>query len=106
MQTQNVNTPGVIIKYSIPNRYDLAPCGSLCKVVGDNAEEIYIQTSKDQDHANWQKIGTILEKVFKNHMLNPIFINECLEMYLAPVDADLRSSFTKLSNILANPPTS
>ena len=70
------------IRYTIPTRYDLAPYGQVCKVMGDDESVmLYVQTTHDQETANWIPMSIFLEKVFKSFLDDPAFINQCLEIY-------------------------
>jgi hypothetical protein len=70
------------VRYTIPTRYDLAPFGQVCKVMGDDESvTLYIQTGHDQDTSTWVPMSIFLEKVFKSFLDDPTFIKECLEIY-------------------------
>ncbi len=43
----------VLQRYSSPTKYDQAPMGTRCKIIG--SEDIYIQISRDEDNPIWEK---------------------------------------------------
>ena len=91
------------IKYLVPNRYDAAPFGTICKVISDKSESFYVQVSNDKEHADWIRLGTVFEKAFKDYMFKPEFVNECLLLYTDSrenTETNTHASFTKLGNIL------
>lgn len=72
-------------RYTAPTKLDEAPFGTLwLQVIESFNEDIkatYIQTSRDEKQPIWEKIGIFLERVFKNKILDPIFIEEALRIY-------------------------
>jgi hypothetical protein len=69
-------------RYTPPSKYDLAPFGTIVKVIGDGEEtELYIQLSKDEMNANWKKVRHLLERTFSEYIDNKDFINACLDIY-------------------------
>ena len=103
MSTQGLESITPIVKYSVPNRYESAPFGTICKVISDTSESFYIQTSNNKEHADWVLMGTVLEKAFKDYTLKAEFINECLLLYTEskePVGSNIRNALTKISNII------
>lgn len=74
----------VILRYTVPTRYDKAPYGAICKVVSDGDKfDLYIQLASDDVEENhWLKMGDFLEVAFKKEILNDKdFIKSCLELY-------------------------
>lgn len=72
----------VLVRYSSPTKYDLAPYGTICQVLGDNAvqEALHIQVGHGET-STWITMGEFLEKVFKDKLLDASFIQECLQSY-------------------------
>jgi hypothetical protein len=86
-------------RYTIPTRFDSEPFGTIVKCIGDNNDyEFYVQLSKDQANANWQKVRYLLEKTFQEFFFNATFIEECLKIYNGDKD------FSKISKIIFNKP--
>lgn len=52
-----------IIRHAKPTKYDLAPQGTMCKVVQALSREyfIYKQISSDEESPCWELIGTFTE---------------------------------------------
>ena len=78
----------------MPSKYDVAPYGTMCKVMGDNdSSELYVQLGREivDDWrqpgvalgGDWKPIGKLLEGAFKDKLDDPIFIQECLQKYQA-----------------------
>jgi hypothetical protein len=86
---KNLDTISIPVRYSIPNKLDLAPYASVCKVIDDNGHTShYLQTaylSSDCQHASWSKIGDLLEDILKDHYSDPLFINACLIKSIKPL---------------------
>jgi hypothetical protein len=74
----------IILRYTVPTRYDKAPYGAICKVSyeGDK-HEFYIQIASDDVEENhWLKMGDFLEIAFRKEILeDKEFIKGCLELY-------------------------
>jgi hypothetical protein len=70
-----------VIKYTVPTRYDAAPQGTIWKVTGEQGDELYMQASDDPSAANWQKIETILGKVFEDYLQDQQFMSTCLNLF-------------------------
>lgn len=69
-------------RYTAPTKYDLAPFGTIVKVIGDGEDyELYIQLSKDELNANWKKVRHLLERTFSEYINNKDFIDACLDIY-------------------------
>lgn len=69
------------IRYTAPTRYDKGEFGSMCKVINENDSiSYYIQTSKDDEHANWLKTTDIIAHAFEHYAQIPQFISCCLEI--------------------------
>ena len=87
-----------IVRYSAPGRYDVAKCGTICKVVGDNGVyELFVQLSEDESVANWQRMGSLLEKAFKSFLERQEFIRLCLALSSAKGDgAELYEALARI----------
>ena len=72
------------VRYTPPSRFDQAPFGKVVYVAqgDDKTTDIYIQLNPDETNANWQKIGTMFEKVFIDLIKDQDFIQECLKLLL------------------------
>lgn len=72
-----------LVRYTPPTRYDMAPFGTICTVKGETelGDQMYIQVHKEDSNANWIPMGIFLEAVFKNKLIDPQFIIDCLERY-------------------------
>jgi hypothetical protein len=74
----------VILRYTIPTRYDKAPYGVICKVMGESETnyDLYIQVSPDDvEYSEWVKMGDFLEWAFKKELFDKDFIEGCLHLY-------------------------
>lgn len=72
----------VVIRYSIPNKIDEAPFGTLYSVVGDKQDsDLYIQLSQDEKCPQWQKLGLMFEIILGPLLNDPLFISKCLDLY-------------------------
>ena len=73
----------IILRYTVPTRYDKAPYGAICKVIEEDKYELYIQVASDDVEENhWLKMGDFLEVAFKKEILtDKEFIKGCLELY-------------------------
>jgi len=103
MSTHGLESITPVVKYLVPNRYDAAPFGTICKVIGDGSEAFYIQTSNDKEHSDWVRLGSVLEETFKDYTLKPEFVNECLMLYTeskAPTRSNIRASLMKIANMI------
>ena len=70
-------------RYTMPTKYDIAPFGTLCQVVGDGGEiyHVLIQISHDEKRANWMPVGQFFERIFSPIINNSSFIKECLNLF-------------------------
>jgi hypothetical protein len=69
-------------KFTIPTKYDEAPCGYLWKVPNDSGiNDIYIQLSADATKPDWQRLGYVIEIAFDGFWDDSDFIDECLRLY-------------------------
>jgi hypothetical protein len=68
------------LRYTTPTKYDKAPYGTICKVVGDSEKyDLYIQVYGDNvEECHWIKLGDYLETAFKEGILNQEFIDDLL----------------------------
>lgn len=50
----------VIVRHSFPNKYDQAPCGTLCHVyIDESTYEVYKQMSSNEERPDWVYLETI-----------------------------------------------
>jgi hypothetical protein len=70
-----------LIRYSAPTRFDLAEYGTRWNQHLDDAQELWIQTSRDESNPLWMKMGNFLELVFAKELETEKFLKECLEKY-------------------------
>jgi hypothetical protein len=92
-----VNEP--VIRYTAPGKYDVAPGGTICKVMGDGEDyEFFVQLGDSLDLPNWQPIGKLLEKAFRPFFNDPDFISQCL--CLSSARGDGREHLKTISDIL------
>lgn len=69
-------------RFTIPNRYDLAPYGTLCIIKNeDGSTELYVQKSSQPDVAEWERVGIMLEKLFHTHLYKKNFLFAILDIY-------------------------
>lgn len=71
------------VRYTIPTRYDIAPFGTMCVVIGETEEQrfYYIQLSTNELIAAWEPINDFLGYVFQDEITDQNFIDECLHIY-------------------------
>jgi hypothetical protein len=70
----------IIVRYTLPTKYDKSPKGSICRVMKDNAKyTLYVQVAQDgSEHCDWITMGDFLESAFENYLENRPFIEACL----------------------------
>ncbi len=75
-------TSRYIERYCTPTNLDIAPFGTLSKVIIDeNKHELYIQLSHN-DKMKWERLGMFFEQIFEGDFIsNPDFINTCLDLF-------------------------
>ena len=50
----------VIVRRSVPNKFDHHPRGTFCKVIrGNDQLDIYVQRSKDSENPHWDLICSL-----------------------------------------------
>jgi hypothetical protein len=77
-----VMTVDIKTRYSMPSKYDVAPYGTIVKVVGDDdSYQLVVQLSKDSLLSEWMPIGKLLEGAFKDKLSDEKFIEQCLKDY-------------------------
>lgn len=77
---QVISNERILIRYTHPTKFEEAPYGTLWKEMNSSGGyTLFIQMGKDT--VNWVGIGVFLEMVFKNSLLEPRFIDHCLEVY-------------------------
>jgi hypothetical protein len=95
MEAQNI-----LVRYSNPTKYDLAPQGTIWKVcVDDKKNYCYIQLGTENDVSEWKLMGEFLEKAFlpffadeKTHSQK--FVEHCLDLYFNQSNKDPISPVT------------
>lgn len=90
----------LITRYAPPSRLDLAPYGTIVKVIGDDDEELYVQLSQEDNVSEWKKVRNLLGFVFKDYIFNQGFMNACLDIYR---NKNKPESLKKISSILNDP---
>lgn len=69
-----------VIRYTIPTKLDVAPYGTICKVVLDNNQsDLFIQLGATE--ASWRRVGNFLESVFEDFLHDDGFVEECLRLF-------------------------
>lgn len=92
MEVQSSLTTNILIRYSNPTKYDLAPQGTIWKVCVDNENSYcYIQLGNQEDHngqeiSDWKLMGEFLEKAFlpffsEDKTYSKKFIEHALDLY-------------------------
>lgn len=90
---------GSELHYNPPTHFNKDVHGQIWKMEAENKEIIfYIQTSKDSESPNWQRLGTVMEKAFTDLFPNDLFIKQCLKMYEYQSEHPL-AELTKMFNI-------
>lgn len=88
-----------LVRYSAPTRYDLAPRGTICKVMGDaDVYSIYIQAGNNPETASWLPIGDLLEKTFASYIVDHEFIKACLDICDGTEGAHMQIIVKKISS--------
>lgn len=71
-----------IEKFSVPTKFDMAPYGTVWKSLGDGENyELWIQACRDQFDPQWIKMGSFLERVYKDKFTDEKWLNEILKLY-------------------------
>lgn len=91
------------VRYTMPSRLDLAPYGTIVKVIGDNDYELYVQLATEEGSANWKKVRNLLEFVFSDYLCSKDFMDACLDIYCQKGSKE--SSLKKISELLMKAPT-
>ena len=77
--------PPMLVRISLPNKWDLADFGTLMKVQPRNSTpEWFIQLSTNADDPRWESLNAVNEKwsdfvttmAFYNHIKEPLKINQ------------------------------
>ena len=78
-----METKQIVVRYSVPTRYDTAPFGTLYQVHGDDHQDkvLYIQVSHDVDQPEWMRMSDFLEHVFRNEIYDYRFVSALLDMF-------------------------
>ena len=72
----------MLIKYSVPSKFCFENYGTLWKQMHDgDAYTLFIQTSKNHEEPDWQKMSDFLVKVFESKFEHSGFIEHCLKEY-------------------------
>lgn len=88
----------MIVKYTAPSRFEEAAWSTICKVMGEGEEyELYIQISMDQHQPEWVKMRHLLEKAFSNLLVDPEFIDICLQLKVSPT----KENYQKLGSFIS-----
>ena len=70
----------IVIRYTIPTKFDMAPYGTICKVLLDNDKvEHFIQLG--QSDVQWKRLGTFFEEAFDGFLHDRGFVDECLALF-------------------------
>lgn len=68
----------IVIRYTAPGRYDVAPYGTICKVIGDgDSSELFVQLSEDLDAPSWMTMAKMFEGVFSRFIDKQDFVSRC-----------------------------
>jgi len=72
-----------VIRYTAPTKYDKAPYGTICLVMGEHeiCVETHIQVSQSDIDPEWKPMSYLLEKAFHDFIHDKEFIKECLMLY-------------------------
>lgn len=70
------------LKYTIPNKLNNEPYGTLWKVMLDgDMTDYYIQMSYDSAQPKWEKVGLILQRALEPLFCKEYFIDEILLLF-------------------------
>lgn len=76
-----------MIKYvSPPTKVDIAPQGTICSLfLNDDGteQELYIQTSLNENDPVWISAQDLLLTVYKDRLKDASFLADCLKQYIA-----------------------
>lgn len=66
-----------------PTRYDKAPYRQIVRVKDEEGagEDFYIQLSEDEENPYWALLGEFFVVVFKDRLMDEMFIDECIKKY-------------------------
>jgi hypothetical protein len=74
----------IVDKIYPPNKLIHAPYGTLYRVDGDLAPEMYIQVGENEQEPCWISMGNFLLNVFSDELYDKNFIETCLKKYKSP----------------------
>lgn len=73
----------MVIRYTVPGKYDEADFGTIVKVIGDDTYTIYIQVQDDpQNPPCWMRSGEFFEKILNHNLQDRDMLQEYLKTYL------------------------
>jgi hypothetical protein len=85
-------------RYAPPSNFEPSEFGAIVKVIGENEMvTTYIQTSKDKDHPDWQKLGIIFDAVYQDLAEHAILITTCVSLYIQKKEN--RDHLTEIPNL-------
>lgn len=70
----------IIERHTTPTRFDIAPTGSLCRVMNE-PNTYYIQVSDSDDQTQWEPISTVLSEILAGMFDDEKFIEEVMKLY-------------------------
>ena len=70
----------IIERHTNPTRFDIAPVGSLCRVMND-PNTYYIQVSDSDDQIQWEPISAVLSEILAGMFGDEEFIEEVVKLY-------------------------
>lgn len=70
----------ITVRYTVPNKLDIAPYGTIYKVMlEDDKGEYYIQLGASD--SSWMRMSNFLEFVFSDYLNDEGFVDECLRLF-------------------------
>jgi len=59
----------MLTRFTVPGRYDVAPFGTLCKVMGeDETFKLWLQVSEEENVYHWIQSGEFFEKLYNKQL--------------------------------------
>lgn len=90
----------LIERFSVPTKLDFAEYGTRCKAITEHGNDIYVQTSKDEERPQWIALGHFFQCSLGEFVVNKKFMDECLHLF----ETNQRAPLNRILDVMANKP--
>jgi hypothetical protein len=91
----NIWEPNVLVRYTHPTKFEIAPYGTIWKAMEDDKHMLFIQLGKEEN-VNWVKMGDFLEGIFGKIIGEEEFIEGCLYLFESTSDKEYKDLISGL----------